>query len=153
MLKISEYLENTRTCGNIIRCPVYTLVVSVENICKRRERSGSREYAMLCHILHYCIPSSLGWGWAMISEQTDYNLSRCWQILFQCCICSTPPTPVPPFSIESTMKWKVEIQIHFSKLSSCTSYGLVLKTSSTNMSVIFLNVPEVWEGVFTFDNS
>ena len=116
MLKISEYLENTRTCGNIIRCPVYTLVVSVENICKRRERSGSTEYAMLCHILHYCIPSSLGWGWAMISEQTDYNLSRCWQILFQCCICSTPPTPVPPFSIENTMEWKVEIQIHFSKL-------------------------------------
>ena len=152
MWKIQEDVE-------IIRCPVYTLVVSVENICKRRERSGSTEYAMLCHILHYCIPSSLGWGWAMISEQTDYNLSRCSKIpfsmlLFRCySICSTAPTPVPPFSIENTMKWKVKIQIHFSKVSSCISYGLVLKTSSTNMSVIFLNVPEVWEGVFTFDNS
>ena len=115
MWKIQEDVE-------IIRCPVYTLVVSVENICKRREPSGSTEYAMLCHILHYRIPSSLGWGWAMISEQTDYNLSRCSKIpfsmlLFRCySICSTAPTPVPPFSIENTMKWKVEIQIHFSKL-------------------------------------
>ena len=149
-------MENTRTCGNIIRCPVYTLVVSVENICKRRERSGSTEYAMLCHILHYCIPSSLGWGWAMISEQTDYNLSRCWKILFQCCFLdATASVPVAPhlhLCHHSALRipWSEKLK---SKFISQNCYGLVLKTSSTNMSVIFLNVPEVWEGVFTFDNS